>query len=809
MNRKWLSLILLMILSLTLPAVISGEVQSQSQFFDPTAFNDRARQTAGHLTDQIIIKFREPQVALGSLAFDQEQLLARLSDVAGLSLEYFRPMSGDAHVLKLPGRLPLNEVEIASAALSALPEVAYAEPDRILHVVGEPELVGESTGIVPNDTYFNDQWHYGYTANTAEGINLLPAWDITTGSSSTVVAVIDTGILPHADLAGRTVAGYDFISNVSSANDGDGRDSNPADPGDWVSANECYAGSKASNSSWHGTHVAGTIGAASNNGQGVAGVNWQAKILPIRVLGKCGGVTSDILDGARWAAGLSVTGVPDNPNKAQVLNISLGGLGLCSTAQQEAIDDIVSAGTTLVIAAGNSNMDASSFNPANCDDVITVAANDRTGDRAFYSNFGSLIEVAAPGGETNVNPSNGILSTLNTGTQGPVADSFAYYQGTSMATPHVAGVASLVLALRPNFTPAQLSSHLQATARNFPAGSGCITNGCGSGIVDAYKALVGLQDFPESLFLPFVIRSEKPVVPEVYFAEANYWVNEGTGTANIEVRLSEATNVTVQVDYSTGGGTATPGIDYQATSGTLEFAAGQLSKSFSVNIINNGDPEPNETVGLTLGNPRQATLGSPSGAFLTINDDDGSVDPIVNGDFEAGSIGWSEISSHNFDLILEDSDLPDSVDPKSGNWAVWLGGYPEEISIIAQQVTVPSVAPYLTYWHWIASEDVCGYDYGRVVVNNIEVDSYNLCISQNTGGWVKHVVYLGAYSNQSVNLQILAETDDLLNSHLLVDDVSFETTADAPLTPPATVPGIGPTITRSDRTLPSALPAIE
>jgi serine protease len=243
------------------------------------------------------------------------------------------------------------------------------------------------------------------------------------------------------------------------------------------------------NSSWHGTHVAGTIGAASNNGVGVTGINWVSKILPVRVLGKCGGYTSDIIDGMRWAAGLSVTGVPANSHPARAINISLGGSGACSAEQQTAINEIVAAGTVVVVAAGNSNTDASNFNPANCNNVITVAATNRSGYRSYYTNYGSVVEISAPGGDTSSSDSNGVLSTLNTGTQGPVADTYAYYQGTSMATPHVTGVASLVLSVKPSLTPAQVLQVLQSTARAFPVGSTCNTSICGAGIVDAAAAV--------------------------------------------------------------------------------------------------------------------------------------------------------------------------------------------------------------------------------------------------------------------------------------------------------------------------------
>jgi subtilisin family serine protease len=363
-----------------------------------------------------------------------------------------------------------------------LPEVEYAEPDAILQHT-----------LIPNDPQYSNQWHYFAPSAGNYGINAPAAWDITTGSASIVAAVIDTGITNHADLIGRTVPGYDFISDPLVANDGDGRDSDPSDPGDWITAADAsgyFAGCAITNSSWHGTHTAGTIGAASNNSLGVAGINWNSKILPVRVLGKCGGYTSDIVDGMRWAAGLTVSGVPNNANPAKVINLSLGGSGACSTTSQNAIDAITAAGTTVVVSAGNSNADASGFNPANCNGVITVAATDRNGSRAYYSNYGATVEISAPGGaQSYANDPNGILSTLNTGTQGPVADTYVYYQGTSMAAPHVTGVVSLLYSLNPLLTPAQVLQILQDTVTNFPSGSTCNTTNCGNGIVNAGAAV--------------------------------------------------------------------------------------------------------------------------------------------------------------------------------------------------------------------------------------------------------------------------------------------------------------------------------
>lgn len=439
-------------------------------------------------TNQIIIKYRAdalPEGAVGDAGPASAAQMARLSEAAGTPLTYFRPMSGDAHVLRLPARLPLAEVQALADRLAALPEVQYAEPDAIMR-----------PALTPNDPQYGDQWHYAAPGGDHYGINAPAAWDVTTGAAAVVVAVVDTGITNHADLSGRTVPGFDFISDSWMANDGGGRDDDPSDPGDWVAANDCGTGSRAQDSSWHGTHVAGTIGAATDNNMGVAGINWYSPILPVRVLGRCGGMTSDIADGMRWAAGLPVSGVPDNTHPAKVINLSLGGPGTCGSTYQDTVNAIVAAGATLVIAAGNNNANAALYRPGNCDGVITVAATNRVGSRAFYSNYGAVVEISAPGGETNPTNSNGVLSTLNTGKQGPVSDTYVYYQGTSMAAPHVAGVVSLLYSLNPSITPPQVLAILQSTVTPFPSGSTCDTSICGSGIVNAGAAVAAAAPRP-------------------------------------------------------------------------------------------------------------------------------------------------------------------------------------------------------------------------------------------------------------------------------------------------------------------------
>jgi len=430
-------------------------------------------------TNQIIIKYRATADATESNGQIKTDKMNALKTAAGQTLTYKRLMSGDAHVVKLSARMSPASVEAIARKLAALPDVEYAEPDYVMRPT-----------LVPNDPSYTAQWHY----YGPQGINAPAAWDITTGSATVRVAVIDTGITDHPDLAGRWIGGYDFIADVPTANDGNGRDSDPHDPGDWVTANMCGPGEPAESSSWHGTHVAGTIGAASNNGLGVTGINWVSPIVPIRVLGRCGGFISDIVDGMRWAAGLTVSGVPVNTNPAKILNLSLGGSGVCGSSYQNAINAINAAGAIVVVAAGNSNANAANFQPANCSGVVTVAATDRDGNRSFYSNFGSVVEISAPGGETNTNspspaPQNGVLSTLNTGLTTPDAASYAYYQGTSMAAPHIAGVLSLMVSLDPALNYTQSLQILQSSARAFPAGSSCTTSTCGSGIVDAAAAL--------------------------------------------------------------------------------------------------------------------------------------------------------------------------------------------------------------------------------------------------------------------------------------------------------------------------------
>ncbi|MDF1764008.1 MAG: S8 family serine peptidase [Oleibacter sp.] len=328
--------------------------------------------------------------------------------------------------------------------------------------------------LVPNDAYLNQQWSL---FEDAAGIRILDAYDITLGEGA-VVAVADTGYVPHPDLDANRLPGYDMISSSSTARDGNGRDNNAIDEGDYT---VWWQNGYTSNSSWHGSHVSGTIAAIADDGKGIAGVDPMSKFVPVRVLGSGGGSLSDIADGLIWAAGLPVNGTAINTHPADVINLSLGGSGNCPSYMQDAINAATAAGSVVVVAAGNENTNASSSTPANCDNVITVASVGRNGARASYSNYGSIVDIAAPGGGNG----GGILSTIDSGTQGRQGPAYAEYQGTSMATPHVAGVVALVRSVAPDLSPAEIKALLIASARPFPGSC----NGCGAGIVDAYAAV--------------------------------------------------------------------------------------------------------------------------------------------------------------------------------------------------------------------------------------------------------------------------------------------------------------------------------
>jgi serine protease len=408
--------------------------------------------------------------------------------------------------------------------LAADPEVEYAEADRRMR-----------RQDIPNDSLFAQggasgpavgQWHLkAPTAAEPAAADMVGAWSITKGSADMVVAVLDTGArFDHSDLDGKLLPGHDMVSDTAIANDGDARDADASDPGDWVTAAEAasatFAGCGAADSSWHGTQVAGTVGAATNNALGMAGAGWNVKVMPVRVLGKCYGDSSDIIAAMRWAAGLAVDGMPANPHPAKVLNLSLGGDGTCSRSYQDAITEVTAAGTVVVVAAGNSAGKAVSA-PANCNGVIAVAALRHAGTKVGYSDVGTEIAVAAPGGNcVNTGATEPclypIVATTNSGARGPeqasYTNSYNISVGTSFAAPLVAATAALVASAAPSKSPAEIRSAITGSARAFATTGGtdsavatchapdtreqlecyCTTSTCGAGMLDARAAVSGV-----------------------------------------------------------------------------------------------------------------------------------------------------------------------------------------------------------------------------------------------------------------------------------------------------------------------------
>lgn len=592
-------------------------------------------------------------------------------------------------------RVPAGEELALAETLSALPNVAYAEPNYLVHAL-ETE---------PNDPYYqnNDQWAHNIM-HSALG------WDITTGTDDVIIAIIDSGVdTTHPDLnvGNKFVPGYDYIDNDNTPNDAHG----------------------------HGTHVAGVAAAATNNGIGVAGTSWGARIMPLRVLDAEGsGNDAAVIEAIDWAV----------DHGAHVINLSLGGIR-GNTALHNAIIDARDNNVVVIAAAGNcgaSNYEANGCEeqdqpvyPAAYTESFAVAATnsgDTTGD---FSNRGEYVDIAAPG----VN----IWSTY--------PDSqLAQMSGTSQATPYVAGLAALILSLDPTLTPDQVEAIIEQNAIDRGPSGKDIDYGHGRIDIGATLASFNL-----------------PATPTLYPIEnadedGDYMVDWNT--------ITDAVTYTLQVDDRANF--STPQIAY--IGGNTQYnVTGQPAGIwfYRVRATNTyGDS--------TWGDTRSVCVDCEKVYLPLVARNHAPVRALQNGDFESGATGWLEYSTYGFDLIIN-SGFPGSVMPHGGQWAVWLGGANDETSYIEQAVTIESQTPYLTYWHWIASEDVCGYDYGYVIVNGVVVDQYALCESESTGGWVQHSANLSTYTGQTVILKIQSVNDSSMNSNLLIDDVAFSSSTAA------------------------------
>ena len=515
-----------------------------------------AAQTATVADDaRVIVKYKADSPLLRRLALaaegprvDAQALGRRL----GLLLRAGAEVADRTHVIRAGG---MTSRELASR-LSRESDVEYAVPDQRRRRLAAPNdplyLAGPAVGGGAGGPV-TGQWYLRAPAGEVQSsLDAETAWNYTTGNSGIVVAVIDTGVrFDHPDLlrvaaGGNLLPGYDMISDVDTANDGDGRDADASDPGDWVTLDEIRkvggpfedCSDTSEGSSWHGTQISGLIGALTNNGRGMASVGRNVRVLPVRALGKCGGFDSDIIAGMRWAAGLPVAGLPVNPTPARVLNLSLGGDGACEAAYRDALTEITALGAVVVASAGNSAGHAVST-PANCPGVIAVGGLRHVGTKVGFSDLGSEIALSAPAGNC-VDVGLGdpcrfpILTTSNAGATTPLTDaaggsiytdSFNYSLGTSFSAPLVAGTAALMLSAQPALAPSALRTLLRDTARPFPTTGGdngdgtpvpqctapqfngstpvdqfqcyCTTATCGAGMLDAGAAVAAALGLPK------------------------------------------------------------------------------------------------------------------------------------------------------------------------------------------------------------------------------------------------------------------------------------------------------------------------
>lgn len=576
---------------------------------------------------------------------------------------------GAATLARIPGRIDLLDLSVSAKSLdpSALPATQYADAAlesrvRTLHAIkalqqrpevryAEPNLI-RRTSLLPDDEFLSQQWHYTL-------INLPQAWDISTGDANVIVAVADTGVrLAHPDLAGQFDAndpnGFDFVSDASRSLDGDGRDGNADDPGD---------GGFGGDSSFHGTHVAGTIAAATNNGIGVAGVGWNTRIMPLRVLGERGaGSSFDITNAVLYAAGLDNVSGQRPVRRADIINLSLGA-DAESTGEREAYADAVAAGLIVIAAAGNSGDGRQSF-PASLPGVVSVAAVGRQKQRAPYSQFNAAVDVAAPGGDQSRSGADGVLSTLSSDSSGSIRDGLGFLQGTSMAAPHVAGVVALMKAVHPGLTPAQFDTLLAGGTITEDLGAPGRDPQFGHGLIDANKAvreaarLAGggaLPDNPRLSVQPESLNFGNSISSATLDAR-----NAGTGSLTVTgvsddapwLSLSAAPSAnglglyTVSVNRSgLGSGSYSATITFASTVNTVTVPV-LINVGATPGMVDAGkqyvlliDPETEQAVAQdeveVSGGSYAYSLAAPDGNYLLVSGTDSDNDGFVCDDGEA------------------------------------------------------------------------------------------------------------------------------------------------------------------------------
>ncbi|MFO1339886.1 MAG: S8 family peptidase [Burkholderiaceae bacterium] len=487
-------------------------------------------QAADAANGRVIVRYKAGAALLRSHAANAS---------TGRPLRYAQALAERHGLLLKDGRLLAERMQVVrgqgigsralAARLASDPDVEWVAVDGRRHALAAPNDPLYPNGLGGNGPAVGQWYLRANSGAVASSLDVEPAWAQGATGSGVVVAVLDTGITDHPDLNNQVLPGYDFIGyadgDLATANDGDLDDADPSDPGDWITADEDasgeFAGCGESASSWHGTQVSGIVAAETGNGVGMAGIARDAQVLPVRVLGKCGGYDSDIIAGMRWAAGLTVPGVATNTHPAKVLNLSLGSSDACTDAYVAVMGELTTAGVVVVAAAGNDGLAVGV--PANCPNVVAVAGLRHVGTKVGFSNLGPEIVVSAPGGNC-VNETGAclypLLSTANTGTQGPVAstytDSYDATLGTSFSSPIVAGTVALMLSANPALTPAQVRSALKTSARAFPTTGGdsgapvcqapsgtpqdsecyCTDGTCGAGMADAGAAVARASNGP-------------------------------------------------------------------------------------------------------------------------------------------------------------------------------------------------------------------------------------------------------------------------------------------------------------------------
>ena len=619
----------------------------------PLALGAKPAKPDSDSVDQFIVKFKDGSAERTNPAARQRAFDAGAGEVK-LHAKHVSRMGIGADVVRLDGKVRGKSAEAFMNRLRRNPNVAWVQVDRILKPTSTPS----------DPLYNGNQWHY---YEPIGGVNLPPAWDLSTGSG-VVVGVIDTGYTNHVDLVANIVGGYDFIKSIAKANDANGRDTDAHDPGDWIAIDECGPGdpTEPEDSSWHGTHVSGTVAALTNNGVGVAGVAYNAKVMPLRALGKCGGSTSDIADAITWASGgtgVVGTGLPAvNPNPVEVINMSLGGPSpSCSPATQAAIDGAVGRGVVVVVAAGNDNDNAANYEPANCAGVIVVGATTRSGGRASYSNFGSSVDVSAPGGGRGPGGplTTGIASTSNNGTTVPTTDTYLFYQGTSMASPHVAGIAALMQSVAAS-SPSAVAAVLAATAR--PLEIPC-PEGCGAGIVNAAAAIGAATGGALTI-------NDRTV----------YEGNAGTSTVTFTISLSRPMAGPVTFNVATANGSATAGSDYVAIAATPKvIPAGQTSLQVDVALLGDTAIESDETFSLVVSGVSGIQVADGTGTGRIVNDD-----PILL----ANGVPTGPLAASTGQYFLYAIDVP----PGASNLSIGTAGGTGDADIYVRYGALPTLA---------------------------------------------------------------------------------------------------------------------